>query len=82
MDAIKQNELNEQLLSLINGGSLGEGQKAVLDTVVPLYLQSHPDCTLDDFLNIFRNPNPEFHMSPASEEDISEVRDYIAHYWE
>ena len=38
----------------------------------------NPDCTLDDFLNIFRNP--EFHMSPASEEDISEVRDYIAHY--
>ena len=80
MDAIKQNELNEQLLSLINGGSLGEGQRAILDTVVPLYLKTHPDCTLDDFLNIFRNP--EFHMSPASEEDISEVRDYIAHYWE
>ena len=53
MDAIKQNELNEQLLSLINGGSLGEGQRAILDTVVPLYLQSHPDCTLDEFLDIF-----------------------------
>ena len=76
-------ELNEELLSKISSGSLGQYRMNILDLMVPYYRSCYPEIGLDDFIiNVIRKSYPEYHLEASSEEDIAEVREYIAHYCE
>ncbi|MBQ6216145.1 MAG: hypothetical protein IJK53_02060 [Erysipelotrichaceae bacterium] len=73
-------ELSDRFLSLVSGGTLNDGQKKVLDSMVSLYLQTFPGTTLEDFLSIFHKSYPEFDIESYEEDVIDEIRAYISHY--
>lgn len=51
--------------------------------MLPLYRKKAPEITLEEFLNrTVRKAYPELHNEALSEEEIVEIREFLAPFWD
>ncbi len=83
MDKKALEKINDELLSNIGGGrGLSASDKQFLEAVMPLYRKKCPDVSLEEFLDrTVRKTYPQLNIEAASEEDITEIKAFLADFW-
>ena len=78
----KLNAISDELLNSVSGGTFGQGQKDFLDKILPEYRKAFPNISLDELVDkVFLYQNRLKGENIYSEEEIAEIKSYIAHYW-